>query len=106
MIEIRTIIGYGSPKVAGTNKAHGAPLGAEEGKATKQAYNWLYEEDFFVPEEVKENFAQIKRKGIDTEQNWNNLFQSYKQAYPELADQLTDAINGKVLIDTKDIINV
>src|SRR3954454_21401977 len=41
LIEIRTIIGYGSPKVAGTNKAHGAPLGTEEGKATKQAYNWL-----------------------------------------------------------------
>ena len=35
LIEIRTIIGYGSPKVAGTNKAHGAPLGVEEGKATK-----------------------------------------------------------------------
>ncbi|MEH7335252.1 transketolase [Neobacillus drentensis] len=104
LIEIRTIIGYGSPKVAGTNKAHGAPLGAEEGKVTKEAYNWLYEEDFYVPEEVKAHFEQLKHKGIDTEQSWNNLFQSYKQAYPELAEQLSNAIDGKVLIDAKDIL--
>ncbi|MGG1679962.1 transketolase [Neobacillus sp. NRS-1170] len=104
LIEIRTIIGYGSPKVAGTNKAHGAPLGAEEGKVTKKAYNWLYEEDFYVPEEVKAHFEQLKGKGIDTEQSWNNLFQSYKEAYPELAEQLSHAIDGKVLIDAKDIL--
>jgi transketolase len=90
--------------VAGTNKAHGAPLGAEEGKVTKQAYDWLYEEDFYVPEEVKAHFGQLKSKGLDAEQNWINLFQSYKQAYPELAVQLTNAIDGKVLIDVKDIL--
>ncbi|MFB9757577.1 transketolase [Ectobacillus funiculus] len=104
IIEIRTIIGYGSPKVAGTNKAHGAPLGAEEGKATKQSYNWLYEEDFYVPEEVKAHFGQLKHKGMDAEQNWMKLFQSYKQSYPELAEQLTNAIDGKVLIDAKEIL--
>jgi transketolase len=104
IIEIRTIIGFGSPKVAGTNKAHGAPLGAEEGKVTKQAYDWLYEEDFYVPEEVKAHFGQLKSKGLDAEQNWINLFHSYKQAYPELAVQLTNAIDGKVLIDVKDIL--
>lgn len=104
IIEIRTIIGYGSPKVAGTNKAHGAPLGAEEGKVTKEAYNWLYEEDFYVPEEVKAHFGQLKRKGMDTEQNWMKLFQSYKQSFPELAEQLTNAIDGKVRIDAKDIL--
>jgi transketolase len=104
IIEIRTIIGYGSPKVAGTNKAHGAPLGEEEGRATKQAYNWLHEEDFFVPQEVNEHFEGLKRKGKDTEQKWMTLFDSYKQAYPELGNQLTNAIDGKVLIETKDIL--
>jgi transketolase len=104
IIEIRTTIGYGSPKLAGTNNVHGAPLGLEEGKATKQAYNWLYEEDFYVPEEVKAHFEQLKHKGIDSEQSWMNLFESYKQAYPELADQLTSAIDGNVLIDAKDIL--
>jgi transketolase len=104
LIEIRTIIGFGSPKVAGTNKAHGAPLGAEEGKVTKQAYNWLYEEDFHVPEEVKAHFEQLKRKGVDKEQSWNHLFNSYQEANPDLAEQLTNAISGKVLIDVKDIL--
>jgi transketolase len=104
IIEIRTIIGYGSPKVAGTNKAHGAPLGAEEGRATKQAYNWLHEEDFFVPQEVNEHFEGLKHKGKDTEQKWMTLFDSYKQAYPELGAQLTNAIDGKVLIEAKDIL--
>ena len=104
LIEIRTIIGFGSPKVAGTNKAHGAPLGAEEGKVTKQAYNWLYEEDFYVPDEVKAHFEQLQRKGIETEQSWNQLFDSYQKENPELAQQLTNAISGKVLIDANDIL--
>ncbi|WEG10955.1 transketolase [Pullulanibacillus sp. KACC 23026] len=104
LIEVRTIIGYGSPKVQGTNKAHGAPLGVDEGKVTKKAYNWLYEEDFYVPDEVKEHFAQLKAKGKDIEQNWNQLFASYKKAYPELAEQLTHAIDGNVTFDAKDIL--
>ncbi|MCM3765667.1 transketolase [Neobacillus niacini] len=104
LIEVRTIIGYGSPKVAGTNKAHGAPLGVEEGKVTKQTYNWLYEEDFYVPEEVNAHFEQLKRKGIDAEQSWITLFESYNRKFPELANQLTSAIDGKVLIDAKDIV--
>lgn len=65
LIEIRTIIGYGSPKVAGTNKAHGNPLGVEEATATKQVYGWHYEEDFFVPEEVTAHFNELKQKGIE-----------------------------------------
>lgn len=104
IIEIRTIIGYGSPKVAGTNKAHGAPLGSEEAKATKQVYNWSYEEDFFVPEEVKQHFDELKQQGIVKENQWIELFNSYKQAYPELANELEKAITGEVLIEAKDIL--
>jgi transketolase len=104
MIEIRTIIGYGSPKVAGTNKAHGAPLGSEEAKATKQVYNWSYEEDFFVPEEVKQHFDELKQQGVVKENQWKELFNSYKQAYPELANELEKAITGEVLIEAKDIL--
>lgn len=105
IIEIRTIIGYGSPKVAGTNKAHGNPLGVEEAKATKQVYGWNYEEDFFVPEEVKTHFAELKQKGMGKENKWNQLFSFYKEAYPKLAKELEDAIQGKVLIDVKEILN-
>jgi transketolase len=104
IIEIRTIIGYGSPKVAGTNKAHGAPLGMEESKATKLAYGWDYEEDFFVPDEVRAHFKELKQRGIAAEKQWNQRFDSYKEAYPELANELEKAIKGEVLIDAKDIL--
>jgi transketolase len=104
IIEIKTIIGYGSPKVAGTNKAHGNPLGIEEAKETKKVYGWNYEEDFFVPEEVKAHFEELKQKGIEKEKQWNQLLNSYKAAYPELANELENAIRGKVLIDAKDVL--
>ncbi|ULT58797.1 transketolase [Neobacillus drentensis] len=104
LIEIRTTIGFGSPKVAGTNKAHGNPLGAEEARATKQVYGWHYEEDFFVPEEVKAHFEELKQRGMGQEQQWNALFQSYQEAYPELAKELQQAITGEVLINAEDIL--
>jgi transketolase len=104
IIEIRTIIGYGSPNVAGTNKAHGNPLGVEEAKATKQVYGWDYEEDFIVPEEVKAHFEELKQRGIGKEQQWDELFHSYREAYPALANELESAIKGEVLIDVEDIL--
>ncbi|MFP3122498.1 transketolase [Ectobacillus funiculus] len=104
LIEIRTIIGYGSPKVAGTNKAHGNPLGAEEAKATKQAYGWHYEENFFVPEEVQAHFEALKQRGIGKEEQWKELFRSYREVYPALANELEQAITGEVLIEAKDIL--
>lgn len=105
LIEVRTIIGYGSPKVAGTNKAHGAPLGVEEAKATKKSYGWDYEEDFYVPEEVIAHFSKLKDKGIQAENEWNELFKAYKEENAKLASELEDAIEGNVLIDVKDILN-
>ncbi|MEE6142204.1 transketolase [Bacillus cereus] len=105
LIEIRTIIGYGSPKVAGTNKAHGNPLGVEEATATKQVYGWDYEEDFFVPEEVTAHFNELKQKGIEKENEWNEQFNVYKESNPALADELEKAITGEVLIEAKDILS-
>ena len=104
LIEVRTIIGYGSPKVAGTNKAHGAPLGVEEAKETKKAYGWDYEEDFYVPEEVKAHFESLKQLGIGAEHQWNELVEDYWNAYPQLGKELAEAIEGKVQIDVKDIL--
>lgn len=105
LIEIRTIIGYGSPKVAGTNKAHGNPLGVEEATATKQVYGWHYEEDFFVPEEVTAHFNELKQKGIEKENDWNEQFNSYRESNPALADELEKAITRDVLIEAKDILS-
>lgn len=95
IIEIKTVIGYGSAN-EGTNKVHGAPLGSDDTVNTKQAYGWNYEENFFVPEEVKELMNSLQEKGTDKEEAWNNLFVKYEEAHPELAKQLKNAIDGVV----------
>ena len=103
IIEIRTIIGYGS-KVAGTNKAHGNPLGKEEAKATKETYGWNYEEEFTVPAEVKAHFAQLKQNGEAKEEAWTQLIASYKAAHPALGAELEQVIGGSVVIDAADLL--
>jgi len=102
IIEIRTVIGYGS-KHAGTNKVHGAPLGDEDAKSAKAAYGWKWEEPFTVPDEVRAHFAELKEKGAAKEAEWNRLFEAYKAQYPELAKELEQAIEGKYKIDDADI---
>ncbi|MDF0480397.1 transketolase [Vagococcus sp. PNs007] len=95
MIEIKTIIGFGAPN-EGTNKVHGAPLGAEGIEAAKKAYGWDTPE-FEVPAEVKDRFKQeINAKGEKAETEWNELFAGYKAEYPELAQQFLDAYAGKL----------
>jgi transketolase len=83
LIELKTIIGYGSPNKSGTPDSHGAPLGEEEAKLAKQNYDWPYE-PFHVPEEVYEDFNEkIVKKGTQAEAEWNALAEKYKEAYPE-----------------------
>ncbi|WP_248925079.1 transketolase [Paenibacillus hamazuiensis] len=103
LIEIKTVIGYGS-KVAGTNKAHGAPLGKEEAKATKQAYGWPHEEEFAVPEEVRAHFERLKREGGEKEDQWNRLIASYKEQHPYLGEELERAIDGSVSLGAADVL--
>ena len=58
LIEVKTVIGYGSPNRSGKSAVHGAPLGADELKLTKEAYEWTFEEDFHVPSEVYDHFNE------------------------------------------------
>lgn len=98
MIEVRTIIGYGSPNKSGKSDVHGAPLGEVELKATKEAYQWTFEEDFHVPSEVYDQFKKYTvENGEKKEKEWNDLFQSYKNEYPELGGQLETAMKGALI---------
>lgn len=99
LIEVKTIIGYGSPNKGGKSTSHGAPLGREEVKLVKEAYDWEYKEAFYVPEDVKEHFEKVKESGINKEKEWGKLFQQYEKAYPELAKQLAAAINDELPTD-------
>ncbi|OIK11005.1 transketolase [Bacillus sp. MUM 116] len=97
MIEVKTVIGYGSPNRAGTSGVHGAPLGAAELKLTKEAYKWTFDEDFHVPQEVYENFQKlIVENGEKKEKEWNDLFEQYKKEYPELGAQLEKALKHEL----------
>ena len=97
MIEVKTIIGYGSPNKSGKSAVHGAPLGEDEMKLTKDYYKWTFEEDFYVPQEVYDTFEEtVVKAGAKKEEEWNQLFESYKKEYPELAAQLETAIKGEL----------
>ena len=95
LIAVRTIIGYGSP-FAGTSKAHGAPLGAENVKKTKQTLGWPDDKTFYVPDEAAKNWAQIIETGAKYEAEWNELFAKYKAEFPELAEQYERVQAGKL----------
>jgi transketolase len=94
IIVIRTTIGYGSPKKAGTSSAHGSPLGDAEVAATKQALGWDPSAKFLVPPEVTAHLAEGGKRGAQAHAQWRERFAAYKAAHPELATQLEQALAG------------
>jgi transketolase len=104
LIEVKTVIGHGSPNKSGKSDVHGTPLGEEERKLTKEAYQWTFEEEFHVPEDVAKHYETLKEHGKKHEAEWNDLFEKYSEANPELAKQLIDATSNVLPENwTKDI---
>ncbi|MDF2910525.1 MAG: tkt, partial [Sporolactobacillus laevolacticus] len=101
LIEVRTTIGYGAPHVAGTNKVHGNPLGAEETEATKKNYGWEHD-PFYVPDEVRDHFNALNVSEAAVETAWKKQFDAYAETYPELAVQLRAAIGGELAANYAD----
>lgn len=96
LIEVKTIIGYGSPNKAGSSASHGSPLGKEEAKLAKQHYEWTHEADFHVPEEVAAYYSELAEAGKKAEAAWAETFAAYAKAYPQLAEQFQTAVDGKL----------
>ncbi|BBM18203.1 transketolase [Enterococcus avium] len=95
LIEIKTVIGFGSPK-EGTSAVHGAPLGQDGIDVAKTVYGWEYP-DFTVPEEVAKRFKEeINDKGAKTETEWDEMFKNYENAHPDLAKQFKMAFAGEL----------
>ncbi|MBP2513254.1 transketolase [Sphingomonas sp. PvP018] len=87
-IVVHSVIGYGSPK-AGSEKAHGEPLGDENIRLTKQAYGWPEDKSFYVPDGVIEHFnGAIAERGAKLRDEWVALTDKYRGAYPELSAEL------------------
>lgn len=101
LIEVKTIIGHGSPNKQGTNAVHGAPLGPEEAAATRKALDWNYG-PFEVPAEVYADFKEnVADRGVAAYDAWVKLVEEYKLAYPELAAEVTAILEGRDVVDIK-----
>ena len=102
MIIVKNQIGFGCPAKQGKASAHGEPLGAENVKAMKENLGWK-QEDFYVPAQVYSNMDKYINAGVEKENSWNNLFERYKNEYPELAEEYSKWMSGE--IDSESLLN-
>lgn len=100
LICTKTIIGFGSPNKSGSHDCHGAPLGDDEIAAAREFLQWPYA-PFEIPADVYAGW-DAKAKGANLEQHWNNQFEAYASAYPELAAELTRRLAGELPADFAD----
>ena len=94
IIAVRTHIGYGSPNKQDTQKAHGAPLGPDEVRLTKEAYGWDPDRTFHVPQEAGELFRRAVGAGRDRVADWEARLDGYAAAYPAEAAELRRRLAG------------
>ncbi|TLG74350.1 transketolase [Culicoidibacter larvae] len=91
LIEVKTVIGFGADKKAGSNSSHGAPLGAEEATHAKAVYGWTHA-PFVIPEEVYADYrSKVAERGTAAFNEWQTAFAAYTKAHPEAAELLTDS---------------
>jgi len=94
LVICRTVIGKGAPNVAGTDKVHGAPLGADEIAATRAAIGWPHA-PFEIPESVYKGWDQ-RAVGAQTQSAWQKTFDAYAAKYPEQAQQFVRRMRGEM----------
>ena len=97
LIIVKSIIGYGAPNKQNTHGAHGAPLGWDEVALAKESYGLPKDEKFFVPDGVREHFANnVGARGAEAYQAWNDIWSKYQSAEPEKAAELQAVFDGKL----------
>jgi len=94
LICCKTVIGKGSPNLAGTDKVHGAALGDKEIAAVREALGWPYA-PFEIPEDVYAAW-DAKSQGKQFEGDWNALFAAYAAEYPQQAAEFTRRMKGEL----------
>ncbi len=96
LIIAETNIAKYSPNKQDSSSSHGAPLGEEEVKLTKQAMNWPLEPTFYVPEEAQAHFLRAVEDGQALETEWQERFAQYEAAYPDLAREFAQVMSGEL----------
>ena len=101
LIICRTAIGQGSPNRAGTSRAHGEPLGAEELAATREALDWTAQ-PFEVPSEATIMW-NARERGAMRQNRWQERFDAYATAFPAEADELRRRLNNELPADASEL---
>lgn len=97
LIIVRSRIAWGSPGLQGSAAAHGAPLGVDEVRATKLAYDWDPDLQFHVPKEVTDHIrSRGPQRGRELRRQWQERFEAYRRDHPDLAQQLTLMRDGEL----------
>ena len=96
LILVQTHLGYGSPHKQDTFEAHGSPLGVEEVKLTKENLGWPLEPSFYIPVAVLAHFRKAVERGKQNETKWKERFSLYARAYPDLAQELHQMVQGEL----------
>ena len=94
LIVVRSHIAYGAPHAVDTAKAHGAPLGEAEVRATKEALGWDPDKTFVVPDEVRERMNRTAH-GLELESAWTKKLEAWSAKYPELREDWDQVHTGK-----------
>ena len=94
LIDCKTIIGWGAPNKEGTEGCHGAPLGDDEIQLARDRIGWQYP-PFEVPDAVYSDWDASKA-GLQAQQEWQQQFNAYQQAYPEMAQELLRRLKGEL----------
>jgi transketolase len=95
MIKVTTTIGYGSPNKANTAGVHGAALGGDEVKATRENLGWQYQ-PFEVPADALAHFRKAIERGASYEAEWQEIMATYRTQYPQEAAELERMLAGKL----------
>lgn len=94
LIAVRTVIGYGSPNRAGTQKAHGQPLGEDEVRLTKEGFGWDPDRTFHIPDEALAQFREAVPRGEELVSDWERRLERYAEEYPHEAAELRRRVAG------------
>jgi transketolase len=96
LIKVRTHIGFGSPNKVDTAAAHGSPLGNDEVRLVKENLGFNPDESFVIADEVLNYYREKGKAGIKKENDWNELYQQYKEKYPAEAAEYELFKSGKL----------
>ncbi|WP_441000223.1 transketolase [Fodinibius sp. SL11] len=104
LILCRTHIGFGSPNKQDSADSHGAPLGEEEVRKTKENLNWDPDAKFHIPDDALTHFRRAIEKGAEASEEWQDIFEQFREKNPHKAEAFTKAINRELPTDFEDIL--